>query len=113
MSSTIFEKIIAREIPANIIYEDDLCIAFHDNNPQAPVHALLVSKKVLPKLADAQPEDAQLLAHIMLKVGEIAAKLNIKDNFRLVVNNGPQANQTVYHLHLHIMGGRRFSWPPG
>lgn len=113
MSKTIFEKIIQREIKANIIYEDDLCIAFHDVNPQAPVHVLLVTKKVIPTLSAATQEDATLLGHLMVKVSEITAMLNIKDNFRLVINNGAQACQTVYHLHLHILSGRMFYWPPG
>lgn len=113
MSKTIFEKIIDRELPANIIYEDEFCIAFHDNSPQAPVHVLLVTKKVIPKLADANASDASLLGHLMTKVSEITKTLKIEDNFRLIINNGPKACQTVFHLHLHIMGGRNFHWPPG
>ncbi|MBN9286920.1 MAG: histidine triad nucleotide-binding protein [Gammaproteobacteria bacterium 39-13] len=113
MSKTIFEKIIDRELPANIIYEDEHCIAFHDNSPQAPIHVLLVTKKVIPKLADASPEDATLLGYLMTKVSEITKTLGIQDNFRLVINNGSQACQTVFHLHVHIMGGRNFHWPPG
>ncbi len=113
MSTTIFEKIIQREISANIVYEDDLCIAFHDVNPQAPIHILLVTKKVIPKLSEAIQDDAALLGHLMVKVSEITRMLGISENFRLVINNGPQACQTVYHLHLHIMSGRMFHWPPG
>ncbi len=113
MSHTLFEKIINREIKAEIVYEDNWCIAFHDINPQAPVHVLLVTKKVIPKLSDVDEEDKNLLGHLMVKVPEITAKLGIKDNFRLVINNGPQACQTVYHLHLHILSGRMFHWPPG
>ncbi len=113
MTHTLFEKIINREIKADIVYEDNWCIAFHDINPQAPVHVLLVTKKVIPKLSEVEEEDKTLLGHLMVKVAEITAKLGIKDNFRLVVNNGPQACQTVYHLHLHILSGRMFHWPPG
>lgn len=113
MTKTIFEKIIDRELKADIIYEDDLCIAFNDVNPQAPTHVLLVSKKVIPKLAQAQELDGKLLGHLMLKVSHIASLLGIQDNFRLVVNNGPLAGQSVYHLHLHILSGRTFHWPPG
>ncbi|MBI2790700.1 MAG: histidine triad nucleotide-binding protein [Gammaproteobacteria bacterium] len=113
MSKTIFEKVISREIKADIVYEDNWCIAFHDINPQAPVHVLLVTKKVIPKLSEASEEDAELLGHLMLKVADVTHKLNIKDNFRVVINNGPMACQTVYHLHIHILSGRMFHWPPG
>jgi histidine triad (HIT) family protein len=113
MSKTIFEKIIDRELKADIIYEDNWCIAFHDINPQAPVHVLLVTKKVIPKLSEVTEEDEKLLGYLMMKVGEITTQLKIKDNFRLVINNGPQACQTVYHLHIHILSGRMFHWPPG
>jgi len=110
---TIFQKIIDKDIPAKIHHEDEHCIAFDDVNPQAPVHVLLVSKKVIPKLSELKNEDLTTMGHLMLKVPEIAKKLNIADNFRLVVNNGALAGQTVYHLHLHILGGRPMNWPPG
>lgn len=110
---TIFQKIIDKEIPATIYHEDEHCIAFADVNPQAPVHVLLVSKKVIPKLTDLKNDDLSTMGHLMLQVPEIARKLNISDNFRLVINNGALAGQTVYHLHLHILGGRPMSWPPG
>ncbi len=110
---TIFEKIIDRELQADIVYEDNWCIAFHDVNPQAPVHVLLVSKKVIPKLVEIEEEDKDLLGHMMIKIPEITTKLGIKDNFRLVINNGAQAGQTVYHLHIHLLSGRMFHWPPG
>jgi len=111
--STIFSKIIAREIPAKIIYEDDLCLAFHDVNPQAPTHVLLIPKKEIPRLVDAAPEDAALLGHLMLTANKIAQQLGVGDAFRLVVNNGADAGQSVFHLHLHILAGRAFKWPPG
>lgn len=113
MNKTIFEKIIQREIPAKILYEDDRCIAFHDVNPQAPVHVLLVTKRVIPMLRDVTSADSELMGYLMFKVSEIAKMLNIQDNFRLVINNGEQACQTVFHLHLHILSGRQFHWPPG
>ncbi len=111
--STIFTKIIAREIPAKIVYEDDLCLAFHDVNPQAPTHVLLIPKKAIPRLVDAQPEDAALLGHLMLTANKIALQLGVGDAFRLAVNNGADAGQSVFHLHLHILAGRAFKWPPG
>lgn len=111
--STIFGKIIQREIPAKIVYEDELCLAFHDVNPQAPTHVLLVPKKEIPRLVDAQPEDAALLGHLMLTANKIAQQLGVGDAFRLVVNNGADAGQSVFHLHLHILAGRAFKWPPG
>ncbi|MBE9175977.1 histidine triad nucleotide-binding protein [Synechocystis salina LEGE 06155] len=110
---TIFGKIIRREIPAAIVYEDDLCLAFKDVNPQAPVHVLLIPKKPLPQLSAATPADHALLGHLLLKAKEVAADLGIGDRFRLVINNGAEVGQTVFHLHLHILGDRPFSWPPG
>jgi histidine triad (HIT) family protein len=111
--STIFTKIINREIPAKIVYEDELCLAFHDVNPQAPTHVLLIPKKEIPRLVDAQPEDAALLGHLMLTANKIAQQLGVGDAFRLAVNNGADAGQSVFHLHLHILAGRAFKWPPG
>ncbi len=111
--STIFSKIINREIPAKIVYEDELCLAFHDVNPQAPTHVLLIPKKEIPRLVDAQPEDAALLGHLMLTANNIARQLGVGDAFRLAVNNGADAGQSVFHLHLHILAGRAFKWPPG
>lgn len=114
MSKTLFEKIIAREIPANIVYEDDRVIAFHDVKPQAPVHVLIIPKKPIPRIAEAKPEDHAVLGHLMLKAGEIAKQLGLtKKGFRLVFNNGPDAGEAVPHLHCHIIGGRKMSWPPG
>ena len=111
--ATIFGKIINREIPANIIYEDEYCLAFRDINPQAPTHVLLIPKKEIPRLSDATAEDQALLGHMMLTAGKLAQQLGVGDAFRLVVNNGAEAGQSVFHLHLHILGGRRMTWPPG
>jgi histidine triad (HIT) family protein len=111
--STIFAKIIAREIPAKIVYEDELCLAFHDVNPQAPVHVLLIPKKEIPRLIDAKAEDQALLGHLMITANKIAQQLGVGDAFRLAVNNGADAGQSVFHLHLHILAGRAFKWPPG
>ena len=114
MSKTIFEKIIAREIPAKIAYEDELVLAFHDINPQAPVHVLIVPKKPIPRIALAANEDQRLLGHLLLKAAEVAAKLGLKENgYRLVINSGPQGGESVPHLHCHIVGGRHMTWPPG
>lgn len=112
MSDTIFGKIIRRDIPADIVYEDDQALAFRDVNPQAPVHILVIPKKPIPKLSDATAEDQALLGHLLLVSNKIAADEDL-DHFRLVVNNGAGASQTVFHLHVHILGGRGFSWPPG
>lgn len=113
MSDTLFSKIINREIPADIVYEDELCLAFRDIEPQAPVHILLIPKKPIEKIADAEISDQELLGHLMLKVGEIAEQEGYADAFRLVVNNGESAGQTVFHLHIHILAGRPFTWPAG
>lgn len=112
MAETIFSKIIAREIPADIIFEDDDCLAFRDVNPQAPTHFLVIPKKPIPKLSDAVPEDQSLLGHLLLVANRVAAEQGLTD-FRLNVNNGAGASQTVFHLHIHVLGGRPFSWPPG
>ena len=111
--ATIFTKIINREIPADIVYEDEHCLAFRDINAQAPTHVLLIPKKEMPRLVDAKPEDAALLGHLMLTANKIAQQLGVGDAFRLVVNNGADAGQSVFHLHLHILAGRAFKWPPG
>lgn len=111
--STIFSKIIKREIPADIVYEDELCLAFRDVNPQAPTHVLLIPKKEIPRLVDAKAEDAALLGHLMLTANKVAQQLGVGDAFRLAVNNGADAGQSVFHLHLHILAGRAFKWPPG
>src|SRR5215468_10633795 len=113
MSKTLFERIIAREIPADIVYEDDLVLAFRDIKPAAPVHVLIIPKKPIPRIAEAKPEDHQVLGHLLLKAGEVAKKLGLNHGFRLVFNNGPDAGEAVPHLHCHILGGRAMSWPPG
>lgn len=111
--STLFEKIINREIPADIVYEDELSLAFKDINPQAPVHILVIPKKPIEKLSDANIEDQALLGHLMLVAGKIAEQLNLDNTFRIIINNGAGAGQSVFHLHLHLMSGRPLSWPPG
>lgn len=114
MSKTLFEKIIAREIPAKILYEDDLVLAFHDIKPQAPTHVLLIPKKPIPRMAEAKPEDAPVLGHLLLKAAALAKQLGVAESgFRLVFNNGPNAGEAVPHLHCHIIGGRALGWPPG
>jgi histidine triad (HIT) family protein len=111
--ATIFSKIIAREIPADIVYEDELCLAFRDINPQAPTHVLIIPKKEIPRLCDAKPEDQALLGHLMLVAGQVAKQLGVGEAFRVVLNNGAEAGQSVFHVHLHVLGGRGFRWPPG
>ena len=113
MADTLFSKIIKREIPADIVYEDDLCLAFRDINPQAPVHILIVPKVEIPKLADANEKNKDLLGHLLLTATKIIKDEGYGDSFRLVINNGEQAGQTVFHLHIHILAGRDFTWPPG
>jgi len=113
MSDTIFQKIIDKELPANIVYEDDSCLAFKDINPVAPVHILIIPKKKIEKISDSNQEDKELLGHLFLVAGDIAKDLGIEEAFRLVVNNGAGAQQTVFHLHIHLIAGREFQWPPG
>ncbi|KZL51278.1 MULTISPECIES: histidine triad nucleotide-binding protein [Cyanophyceae] len=110
---TIFAKIIRREIPANIVYEDDLALAFTDVNPQAPVHILVIPKKPIVKLADAESQDQALLGHLLLTAQRVAAEAGLNNGYRVVINNGADGGQSVYHLHLHILGGRQMAWPPG
>jgi histidine triad (HIT) family protein len=114
MSKTIFEKIVAREAPAQIVYEDDLVVAFRDIAPQAPTHVLVVPRQSIPRLAEAQAEDQALLGHLLLKAAEVAAQLGLKETgYRLVINSGPDGGESVPHLHVHVLGGRRMRWPPG
>ena len=110
---TLFEKIIAREIPAAIVYEDDLVLAIRDIKPQAPVHVLIVPKKLVPRIAEATADDQNLLGHLLLKAAEVAKQLDLKNGYRLVINNGVDGGETVPHLHVHILGGRHLAWPPG
>ena len=113
MSETIFQKIIDKELPADIVYEDESCLAFKDINPVAPIHILIIPKKRIDKISDSNTEDKELLGHLFLVAGNIARELGIEDAFRLVVNNGAGAQQTVFHLHVHLIAGREFNWPPG
>ena len=112
-TDTIFGKIIRREIPADIVYEDDLCLAFKDISPQAPVHLLVIPKKPIAKLADAVAEDHKLMGHLLLTAKRVAEEAGLTNGYRLVINSGEDGGQTVYHLHLHILGGRHMQWPPG
>ncbi|MGK7951301.1 MAG: histidine triad nucleotide-binding protein [Xenococcaceae cyanobacterium] len=113
MSDTIFGKIIRREIPADIVYEDDLALAFKDINPQAPTHILLIPKKAIPCLSEATAEDEALLGHLLSTVKKVAEKVGLTNGYRVVINNGADGGQTVDHLHLHILGDRQMQWPPG
>lgn len=114
MSKNVFKKIIDREIPAAIVYEDEQVLAFRDNNAQAPVHVLIVPKKDIARIAEAKAEDHKLLGHLFLKAAAVAAQLGLeKSGYRLVVNNGADGGESVPHLHCHILGGRKMAWPPG
>lgn len=111
---TLFEKIVARQIPAQIVYEDDLVLAFKDINPVAPTHILIIPKKPIPRIGEATAADREVLGHLLLKAAEVAQKAGLgRSGFRLVFNNGPDAGEAVPHLHCHILGGRAMSWPPG
>ncbi|KAM3956136.1 histidine triad nucleotide binding protein 1 [Aphomia sociella] len=111
---TIFGKILRKEIPAKFVYEDDQCVAFHDVNPQAPTHILVIPRKPIPQLSKAEDEDEQLLGHLMIAARKVAAQEGLdKNGFRLVINDGRDGAQSVYHLHIHVIGGRQLGWPPG
>ncbi len=111
---SIFEKICARELPADIIYEDDHCLCFRDIAPQAPVHALLIPKRRINRIGQANANDAELLGHMMTQIPQLTETLGIAESgFRLVVNNGADGGEAVPHLHIHILGGRALQWPPG
>ncbi len=112
-TETIFSKIIRKEIPANIVYEYDLSLAFTDINPQAPVHILIIPKKPIVNLATAEPEDQALLGHLLLIAQKVAAQAGLENGYRVVINTGIDGGQTVYHLHIHILGRRPMTWPPG
>lgn len=107
MDKTIFQKIIEKEIPADIIFEDELCIVIKDINPQAPIHLLVIPKKHIPKLADANNDDLEILGHLMLIVGNMSRQFNVEDAFNVVINNGENAGQTVFHLHIHLLAGNK------
>ncbi|PHY03207.1 MAG: histidine triad nucleotide-binding protein [Planctomycetaceae bacterium] len=113
MAATVFSKIIAREIPARIEYEDNLCLVFHDAHPQAPFHLLIIPKEPIASLFDVEEKTAFLLGHLVVVATRIAAQLGLSSGYRLVVNCGPDGGQSVDHLHLHLLGGRALHWPPG
>jgi histidine triad (HIT) family protein len=110
---TIFERIVAREIPAQIVWEDEEVIAFHDVDPKAPVHVLIVPKRVIPRVGEAEEGDQLLLGKLLLTTKRVAEKLDLASGYRVVINNGPDAGESVPHLHVHVLGKRRLSWPPG
>lgn len=112
MPDTIFGKIARGEVPTDLVYEDDRALAFHDVNPQAPTHILVIPRKPIARLSQSEDGDAELLGHLLLVARKVAAEAALED-FRLVVNDGPGAGQTVFHLHVHVIGGRPMSWPPG
>jgi histidine triad (HIT) family protein len=111
---TLFEKIMQGEVPAQIIHEDDQCVAIRDINPQAPTHVLVIPKKVIPRLGEATPSDESLLGHLLFTAAEVAKREGLAENgYRVVVNQGWQAGESVPHLHVHVLGGRQLKWPPG
>ena len=111
--TTIFQKIINREIPSKIIYEDEICIVIEDIQPQAPFHALIIPKKLIPRIELAEETDQKTLGHLLLTAKRIADEQNLENGFRIVINNGNDGGETVPHLHVHLLGGRQLSWPPG
>lgn len=113
MAKTIFERIIDREIPARIEHEDEYCIVLHDIDPQAPVHLLIVPKQLIPRVTAADAADEPILGHLLIVAGNIAKKLRLTEGFRIVINNGPHACESVPHLHVHLLAGRQMTWPPG
>ena len=113
MSKTIFQKIIDREIPAQLEHEDDLCVALHDIDPQAPVHLLIVPKKPIARLSASTTDDEPILGHLLHVAAQLSRKLHLAAGFRIVINNGPHACESVPHLHVHVLAGRQMTWPPG
>ena len=111
--STIFEKIIKREIPADILHEDQQCIVIRDVAPQAPFHALGIPKKLIPRIALSEESDGELLGHLLLTARRVAKENSLDEGFRIIINNGKQGGESVPHLHVHLMGGRKLNWPPG
>ncbi len=110
---TLFQKIADKEIPARLVHEDDVCVAFHDIAPQAPTHVLVVPRKPIPRVAEAAAEDQAVLGHLLLVAARVARQLGLAKGFRVVINNGPDGGETVPHLHVHLLGGRALDWPPG
>ena len=110
---TIFQKIIDHQIPADIVHEDDQCLAFRDIHPQAPTHVLIIPRKPIPSLVNATDDDRALLGHLLLVARDLAARLQLADGYRTVINCGRDGGQTVDHLHIHLLGGRALGWPPG
>lgn len=113
MEKTLFQKICDKEVPAQIVYEDEAVVAFRDIKPQAPTHVLVIPRKPIPRVAEASAQDAELLGKLMLTAAEVARLLKLDQGFRLVVNNGPDGGEAVPHLHVHLLGGRAMTWPPG
>ena len=110
---SLFQKIADKEIPAKLIYEDETCVAFHDIAPQAPVHFLVIPRKLIPRIAEATVADEALLGHLLLVAKKVAHDLKLEKGFRIVINNGPDGGESVPHLHVHVLGGRHLNWPPG
>ena len=110
---TLFQKIADKEIPAKLIHEDALCVAFYDIAPQAPTHVLIVPREPIPRVAEATAEDQAILGHLLLVAGQLSRQLGLAKGFRVVINNGPDGGETVPHLHVHLLGGRALDWPPG
>jgi histidine triad (HIT) family protein len=112
-AKSLFQKISDKEIPAKIIYEDETCVAFHDIAPQAPVHFLVIPRKLIPRVAEATSADEALIGHLLFVAKKVAHDLKLEKGFRIVINNGPDGGETVPHLHVHVLGGRHLKWPPG
>ncbi|XP_053555606.1 uncharacterized HIT-like protein Synpcc7942_1390 [Bombina bombina] len=113
LAPTIFTRIIEKSLPADIIYEDDKCLAFRDVNPQAPIHFLVIPKFQIPGISHVKPSDKELLGHLLVTASHLAKQEGLTEGYRLVINDGKQGAQSVYHLHLHVIGGRQMGWPPG
>ena len=113
MAKSIFTKILDGQIPGDILFEDEVCFAIKDINPQAPIHILIIPKKLVEKVSDAEPDDKEMLGHLLLVSKAIANKQGLDNNYRLIINNGAKAGQSVFHIHVHLLGGRSLNWPPG
>ncbi len=113
MAKSIFTKILDGEIPGDILFEDEVCFAIKDINPQAPIHILIIPKKLVEKVSDAESDDKEMLGHLLLVSKAIANEQGLDDNYRLIINNGAKAGQSVFHIHVHLLGGRSLNWPPG